>query len=183
MLLCVMAIQSDGDRRTVEQLYRENSRWMLYLAKKILSDQDKAEDAVSQTFVKIIGKLQKFSFADRNKTRGLIGILVKDICYDMLKAEKYRNAVPLDERDTPAGADDLPFDHLLSEENYRLLLNALDGLSKKSGGVLKLKYVYDYSNQEIAEFLNISQENVRVRLHRAKTALLKALEEGKKQNE
>lgn len=61
MLLCIMTIQNDNDRSIVERLYRENYRWMLYIAKQILKDQNKAEDAVSQTFLKIIDKLQKFS--------------------------------------------------------------------------------------------------------------------------
>ena len=86
MLLYIMAIQNDNDRNTVERLYRENYRWMLYIAKQILKDQNKAEDAVSQTFVKIIDKLQKFSFENCNKTRGLIGILVKDILFQSMNA-------------------------------------------------------------------------------------------------
>lgn len=183
MLLYIMAIQNDNDRNTVERLYRENYRWMLYIAKQILKDQNKAEDAVSQTFVKIIDKLQKFSFENCNKTRGLIGILVKDICYDMLKAEKHQSFIPIDECDLPGNSDDFPFDQLLSEENYQSMLSALSCLSEKSNNILRLKYVYDYSDSEISHFLNISQENVRVCLHRAKAALLQVLKERSANNE
>lgn len=183
MLLCIMAIQNDNDRNTVEELYRQNYKMMMYIARKILKDQDKAEDAVSQAFVKIIDKLQKFSFENCNKTRGLIGILVKDICYDMLKTEKHQSFIPIDECDLPADSNDLPYDRLISEEDYRTMMDVLAGLSEKSGSVLKLKYVYEYSDEEIAEFLNISQGNVRVRLYRAKAALLRALKERKAGNE
>lgn len=156
MLLCIMAIQNDNDRRLVEQLYLQNYKLMMYIAKTILQDQDKAEDAVSQVFVKIIDKLQKFSFEDCNKTRGLIGILVKDTCYDMLRAEKHQSPISLDECDLSDPLEDLPDDILISEESYQILLNALDDLSEKTGSVLKLKYVYEYSNQQISELLNIS---------------------------
>ena len=183
VLLCVMAIQNNSDRETAEKLYRQNYKMMIYIARKILKDQEKAEDAVSQAFVKIIDKLQKFSFEDCNKTRGLIGILMKDICYDMLRTEKRQSCVSIEECDLPAHSDDLPLDHLLSEENYRIMLKTLSGLSEKSGSVLKLKYVYDYSNREIAEFLSISEENARVRLSRAKAALRKALRERNTGNE
>ncbi|QNK42315.1 RNA polymerase sigma factor [Caproicibacter fermentans] len=181
MLLCIMAIQNDNDRRTVEELYLQNYRIMMYIAMKILKDKSKAEDAVSQAFIKIIDKLQKFNFEDCNKTRGLIGILVKDICYDMLKAEKRQNYISIDECDIPAPSEDLPYDNLASEENYQTILNALTGLSEKSRNILKLRYVYGYSDLEMSELLNISQGNIRVRLHRAKVALLQALKE--KQNE
>jgi RNA polymerase sigma-70 factor (ECF subfamily) len=43
---------------------------------------------------------------------------------------------------------------------------------------ITLKYYYGYSNDEIAELLNISEGNIRVRLHRAKQALKEILQEG-----
>jgi len=63
------------------------------------------------------------------------------------------------------------------------MLSALSCLSEKSNNILRLKYVYDYSDSEISHFLNISQENVRVRLHRAKAALLQVLKERSANNE
>jgi RNA polymerase sigma-70 factor (ECF subfamily) len=183
MLLCITAIQNDSDRNTVERLYCENYRWMLYVAKEILEDQDKAEDAVSQVFLKIIDKLQKFKLEDCNKTRGLIGILLKDICYDMLRAEKRRDFISLDEEDFPEDFEDFSQDHLLSEENCRALRDALPHLSEKENNVLKLKYIYGYSDKEIGQLLAISPENVRVRIHRAKAALLRVLKEGNPDDE
>lgn len=178
MLFFITAIQNEDERRFVEQLYHQNYKLMMYIAQQILKDHDKAEDAVSQAFIKIIDKFEKFSFENCNKTRGLIGILVKDICYDMLKSEKHRDFISLEECDLPDNSDDIPFEALLSKDNYQALQDALTRLSEKSGSVLKLKYVYGYSDLEIAEFLNITHENVRVRLHRAKAALWKALKEG-----
>ena len=177
MLLCITAIQNDSDRNTMERLYRENYRWMLHLAKEILKDQDKAEDAVSQVFLKIIKKLQSFTFENCNKTRGLIGILLKDICYDMLRAEKRRDFISLDEDDLPEDFEDFSQDHLFSEENCRALRDALPSLSEKANNILKLKYIYGYSDKEIGQLLTISPENVRVRIHRAKAALLRVLKE------
>lgn len=100
-------------------------------SQKNLKDQNKVEDAVSQAFAKIFDKLQKFSFEDCNKIKGLIGILVKDICYDMIKAEKYQGFIPLDECNLSDNSDDLPYDNLISEENYRTMMDALAGLSEK----------------------------------------------------
>lgn len=57
MVLCIMAIQDDHDRDTVEELFRQNYKLMMYIAKGILKDQNKAEDAVSQAFIRIIDKL------------------------------------------------------------------------------------------------------------------------------
>lgn len=71
MLFFGMVIQNEEDRSTIENLYHNYHRLMMYIAREILKDQEKAEDAVSQTFIKIIDNLQKFSFEDCNKTKGL----------------------------------------------------------------------------------------------------------------
>ncbi|WP_283609237.1 RNA polymerase sigma factor [Faecalispora anaeroviscerum] len=177
MLLCGMIIQSEEDRSTIESLYHNYHRLMLYIAKGILNDQEKAEDAVSLTFLKIIDNLQKFSFKDCNKTKGLIVILVRNICCDMLRLENRYSVIALDEAKWSHNMEDLPYEKLASEESYQTIVREISELSETSGSVLKLKYIYDYSDREIAELLNISQESARVRLHRAKTALLQKLTE------
>lgn len=173
----IMAIQNESDRNFVELLYQQNYKMMMYIAKGILKDQSRAEDAVSQAFVKLIDKLEKFSPENCNKTRGLIGILVKDICYDMLRADKRRDFISLDVDDLTEDFDAFSQDHLLSEENCRALRDALPRLSEKANNILKLKYIYGYSDKEIGQLLTISPENVRVRIHRAKAALLRVLKE------
>lgn len=183
MLICGMAIQNEEERCIVEELYNDYHRLMLYIAKGILSDQEKAEDAVSQTFLKIIDNLQKFSFEDRNKTKGLIGILIRNICFDMIRKENRRTAIPLEDIELIGDINDLPYEAFASEESYQAILNDISDLNDKSASVLKLKYVFDYSDHEIADLLNISHDNVRVRLHRAKSALMKKLRERGDSNE
>lgn len=184
MLIFMQTIQDESDRSIVEELYNKYSSTMLYIAQSILKDRDRAEDAVSQAFLKIIDKLQKFSFENCNKTRGLVVIIVRNICYDMLKAEKSQKNVPMDEyEDIPEDSDDAPLEHLLSEESYKILISNLSKLNEKSRDVLILKYVYEYSDNEISDFLGITPGNVRVRFHRAKKALKKKLEEGGTENE
>jgi RNA polymerase sigma-70 factor (ECF subfamily) len=96
----------------------------------------------------------------------------------MLRSENRWSLVSLDEADLRGNLEDFPYEKLASEEGYQMILSGISELSEKSSSVLKLIYIYDYSDREIAELLNISQENVRVRLHRAKTALLQKLTEG-----
>ena len=63
---------------------------MLYIANGILKDPFQAEDAVLQTFIKIIDKLQYFSFENCNKTRALLSILMKD-----LSIKHYLSSIPM----------------------------------------------------------------------------------------
>lgn len=177
MLFCGMIIRNEEDRSQIENLYHSYHRMMFYIALGILKNREKAEDAVSQAFLKMIDHLQKFSFEDCNKTKGLIGIIVKGICYDMLRSESRRSLISLEEINVPDSFEDLPYENLAAEESYQIILDGISGLGEKSSGVLTLKYVYGYSDCEIAELLNISPENVRVRLHRAKKVLCQILKE------
>ncbi|MCI1965986.1 MAG: sigma-70 family RNA polymerase sigma factor [Oscillospiraceae bacterium] len=177
MLPCIMAIENEKERQTMEQLYQKNYKLMIYIAKGILKDQSKAEDAVSQAFIKIIEKFQKFSFENCNKSKALVVILVKHICYNMLRQESCHPEVLLEEAEFQGDWFDMPCEHLLTEETYQTLLTELERMGENFRIVLELKYVYNYSHQEIARLLDISPENARVRLHRAKTALVKALNE------
>jgi len=59
-----------------------------------------------------------------------------------------------------------------SHEMARLLAKINHGYAD----ILALKYTYEYTNDEIASMLSISEENVRKRLERAKKALKKIIE-------
>ena len=56
------------------------------------------------------------------------------------------------------------------------LVETLRSLSERSRDVLELKALYQLSNGEIADFLDISQAAVRKRLERARNELRNALE-------
>ncbi|MDF1494430.1 RNA polymerase sigma factor [Caproiciproducens sp. CPB-2] len=185
MLIIIQEIQNEADRSFVEELYQKHGSTMLYIAQGILKDQARAEDAVSQAFLKIIDNLQKFHFENCNKTRGLVVIIVRHISYDMLKSEKRRHSVPLEELETevPAAEDDAPLESIVSAESYHFVMDCLSCLNEHYRDVLRLKLIYEYEDEEIAKMLAISQENVRVRFQRARKALMQEMSRREKGNE
>lgn len=176
MLLCIMAIQNETDRSFVEQLFNDYGSTMIYVAQSILHDRALAEDAVSAAFVKIIDNLQKFSFKNCKKTKALIVIIVRNISLDMLKSEKRQNTVPIEKIDDCfENTEDSPIDFVLKEETYNLVLSCLSQLNSRYQDVLSLKLFYEFTDEEIAKMLDITPQNVYVRFHRAKKALLKEM--------
>lgn len=173
MLICTQAIRDESDRDLVEKLYGTYGSTMLYMALNILGDRPRAEDAVSQAFVKIIDNLQHFTFEDCNKTRGLLVIIIRNICYDMLRDEKSEKTVPIDGlEETFADAEEAPPEQVISEESYEFVLSCLSGLHADYKDILRLKFFYEYTDDEISGLLGISPGNTRVRLHRARKALM-----------
>lgn len=54
-------------------------------------------------------------------------------------------------------------------------MDEIKNLDEKYKSVLELKYVNEFSDDEIADFLNINKKNVQMRLYRAKIMLRKKL--------
>ena len=72
-------------------------------------------------------------------------------------------------------------DMTLDTENRELrkkLFDMIGQLDSKYGDVIMLKYYCDMHDKDIAQALDISVENVKVRLYRAKSMLKNKLREG-----
>jgi RNA polymerase sigma-70 factor (ECF subfamily) len=150
---------------------------MIYTAQGIFGDRYRAEDAVSQAFVKIIDNLQKFTWKDCNKTRGLVVIIVRNICLNMIKGEKYEKLIPPEYCEpAPEYVQDETLDFVVTKESYDFILSCLSELNVNYKDILRLKLIYEYTDKEISEILSISQENARVRLHRARKALIEIMQ-------
>ncbi len=63
-----------------------------------------------------------------------------------------------------------------SERLQSLVKSGMDALPDAYRTVLQLRDIEEYDTREVAELLGISESNVKVRLHRARSALKKRLE-------
>jgi RNA polymerase sigma factor (sigma-70 family) len=77
--------------------------------------------------------------------------------------------------DQHSGAVPDPLDWLLQDERKRLLRDALGRLPSRDAEILLLKYSEDWSYQELAVHLGISETAVEARLHRARKRLREAV--------
>ena len=168
---------SINDHEKLEELYG-NYKWvMLYTAYQILKDQQLAEDAVQTAFLKIIPNLDKIADTNCNRTRKYMVIIVRNVSINLYNRIKIRlETSPPQDFENLAIKEPLLEDIVISEESLSRLLRSISSLDKKYADVLLLRYAYDYAESDIAELLDISSENVRVRLHRGKKKLWDELE-------
>jgi len=168
---------SVNDHEKLEELYCNYKTVMLYTAYQVLKDQQLAEDAVQTAFLKVICNLDKITDTNCSRTRKYLVIIVRNVSinlYNQIKTQS-ETFLPQDFKNL-AEKEPLLEDIVISEESLNQLLRNFASLDKKYADVLLLKYAYDYSESDIAELLDISYENVRVRLHRAKKKLWDELE-------
>lgn len=179
MLVLLTMIEDQNERSKVELLYNNYKYTMLYIAKGILKDQYLAEDAVHKAFIKIIDNLHKIDDPVCNKTKSFLVIIVRNIAIDMYNHIKKQNIVTFDESYfVEEDSDSSPLELVISEESIQNMIENINKLDIKYSDVILLKYFYEYSDIEIARLLNISHENVRVRLHRGRKMIKEMMKEG-----
>lgn len=89
MLALYMAmVDTDEERSLVERLYTSYEQMMYKAAFSLLKDSYYAEDAVHEAFLRIIRNMSCLNFDDDKKTRALLVITVRNVCFNMLRRNK-----------------------------------------------------------------------------------------------
>ena len=97
----LMSLNSDDDRRLFEYLYNEYKNKLYYIAYKMLGNEASAEDAVHDTYMKVINHIEKFYDISEEHIRNLIILILKNRVRDMLRQNR-AEPVPLDEEEYQA---------------------------------------------------------------------------------
>lgn len=174
-----------GDAAAAERFVRDNIGRMRAVARRILRDEGLADDCVQEAFLKAFRKIGDFEGRSRLKT-WLHRITVNEALMK-LRALKRLEEQPIDELlpefDTNACRIEATWPSLASTEEIveqkstRNLVRAkIDELPDSYRIVLMLRDIEEMETAEVAQYLGLSEGNVKVRLHRARSALKKLLE-------
>lgn len=165
-------LDTEEQKNKFEDLYLTYRKLMFYIANKILKDDFLAEDAVHQTFIKIIEIIDKLEDVHCYKTKSYIVTMIKNQSINLYNKRKSTVTVPIEEMDRYLSDDINP-----RFEEQDALTKAVIKLPTIYKEVLTLKYVQEFSNSEIAGILSISEAAVRKRLERAKAKAQQILTE------
>lgn len=167
-----------GKGEILEQLFLQYSKLMYSVAYNILHEHHLAEDAVQTAFYKLSKYKFKIDSVSCNKTKAFMVIITRNIALGIYKSAKGSN-VSYEENEIDDIPDDKlsPLDLVINNESMIRIREILSSLDQKYSDVILLKYFCDYSISEIALLIDVSEQLIRVRLHRAKKILLKKLKE------
>ena len=171
-MLIVFTFQTVGDRQKFEMLYSNYKKLLLYKAYGVLKDYQLAEDAVSEAMIRIYRNLDKIEDVDSNKTIAFLVTITKNSALTLLQKVSRQKTEPVEE--DIADRFDLE-EHVLSTLSAQTIFTMVNNLNEELKSVFLLKFAYDLSHREIGRMLNITENNVTVRLHRAKKKLLEQL--------
>lgn len=167
LMIYLQMIESEEQQSKFEILYEEYRGLMHHVAYKILNNQQDAEDAVHQSFVKIIENIKKIDDPKCHKTQSYIVTIVERKAIDMYRS-KARHPQSL-------FCEDMIGLEVEYGGSFDLAL-CMAQLPPRYRQVLTLKYHLELSNKEIAKLMDISEVNVRKLEQRARDRLFELYE-------
>lgn len=172
-----------GDREAFARLVDETSGRIYRVVYQILGDEQDAEDVLQETYTKVFHALPEFE-GRSSLTTWVHRIAVNEAL--MLVRKRKPQALSVDEG-APFDADAesegmeivdfccLPEGEYLSSESRRFLNQAVQKLPENLRVVFVMRDLEGLSIQETADTLNISENNVKTRLLRARLRLRQEL--------
>jgi RNA polymerase sigma-70 factor (ECF subfamily) len=159
-----------GDREAYVDLIRVRSDRLFGLARRILRDVDRAEDALQDALVIAWRDLR--SLRDPDRFDAWLHRLLVNVCIAQATRERRRTVnlrvLPVD---GPAAPDDL-----LTVADRDLLERGFRRLPPDQRAILAMHHYLGYAPSEIADALGIPPGTARSRLHHAHRAMRAALE-------
>jgi RNA polymerase sigma-70 factor (ECF subfamily) len=160
-----------GDRSALEELYLLHfDRIYSYLHMSVGSRHD-AEDLTTQTFVKMLEAIGRFRWRSVPFSAWLFRI-AHNLAMDHFRAS--RRCQPEEEiGEIVQGEEDSAEDQALASIGQASMLELIERLSPEQRQVLTLKFVFRFSNGEVASILDKTEGAVKSLQHRALASLQK----------
>ncbi|MDE6036575.1 MAG: sigma-70 family RNA polymerase sigma factor [Ruminococcus sp.] len=165
--------QEDNDK--IKLLYEIYEQPMYRIAYAVLKNSGLAEDAVSDAFVRIIGRLNRIKDPYSEKTKAYIVKIIKSTSVNIYRKNKriINRETVIDDKvlqisDVSQNTEENVIERI-ENQNRRNLFNKLDNTDRT---IINLRYGNDMTWKEVAERTDMTESTVRKRFERAKKKLL-----------
>lgn len=151
----------------------ERYKVMIYnLALKMLKSKEEAEEVSQDTFIKAYKNLASFKGESKFST-WLYKIAYRN-CLDIIKRNKKKYLTDTIDEITinKLESTDSILDQIHKKERSRIINDCLLRLPEEERSLLWMFYFEELSLKEILEITNLTQSNLKVKLHRARKRLL-----------
>ena len=174
-----------SDKYKFENIYKEYYQKILLYIRRI-ADKTEAEDLVQDVFNKVNKGLKDFQGNSSLST--WIYRIATNTAIDRSRSAAYRHAndqTPIEETSSEYIRSDIQEDYkppstdqlVIKKEMNKCIDEYITTLPHDYRTIITLSELEGLTNREIAEILDLSLDNVKIRLHRARASLKKVLNE------
>jgi RNA polymerase sigma-70 factor (ECF subfamily) len=181
----ILAFQKGNDRAFNILIQRHSKKAIAFLCNRITKDVDLTNEIFQESCVRAVQALKKEDYIIRYSFSSWFIQIMKNCYLSMHRKKKVLISIPgISSEDGQesnyfnllAYAAESPEELYIRKETEQAILFEFDQLPEKMREASKLVIIEDFSNQETAEALGISEDNVRVRVHRARKALMSRIQ-------
>ena len=167
----LVARVGEGDAEAFTLLMRRHARRLFRCVRAVVRDDAEAEDACQEAWLRAYRHLADL------QDGAMFGRWIARIAMRRALARTHdaRAVVSLDELDHAPANDDGPESRCDDRRLARRVAGAIDELLPSYRDVLLLRDVESMTTPEVAALLGLTEQNVRVRLHRARASLRRRL--------
>jgi RNA polymerase sigma-70 factor (ECF subfamily) len=169
----------EGDQEAISLLVSSYSERIYNLALRILRNREDAEDVLQETFLTVIQKLDTFD--GRSNFFTWLYRIATNASLMKLRKKKLVFVEPPDsphhEENSFVDWSQDPSFNIQNEEIRKIIDRSLNELSEIYRTVFILRDIEEISIRETGKILNITEENVKIRLRRARLFLREKISE------
>lgn len=175
-------LKSEAQRNEMSAIYEKNKTFFLKVAYKNLQNEDKAEDAVQEAFLRIADKPDIFFSLGEGKRVVYMAAVVKNVSIYMFNKNKKHQTVEISEDVVFRNDENLIENSFFDKISRNEILAFIESLPETQRTVLILSYSTGLPAGEIGKALNIPVSVVYKRLYAARKSVKKFIDERSKNN-
>ncbi|MEE9371499.1 MAG: sigma-70 family RNA polymerase sigma factor [Saprospiraceae bacterium] len=155
------------DEKTIKYFIRKYQNYIYTICFGVLKSKEEAEEASQDTFLKILNAISTYT------PNGKITTWMYTVAYrtslDYLKKRKRT----IDIYYFDAGSAVISDNILLETEKKAVINQLINQLSSEDAGLIRMYYLGEMSIKELSSELKLTENNIKVKLYRARKILLK----------
>ena len=170
MLMMIMSVEDVEKRDLLLELYTQYFEKFNRFAAGFFNSSHTGEDVVQAVFTKLVKNPYLLQCDTLEKNRAYVYVMIKNYSLKKLKRDRMiqfeEDMSFVEDVDAAQSLDNIE-DLLDSKEAYMAALKEIEALPKIYQDALMMRFCFNMTDQEISESLEITLNNVWVRIHRA----------------
>ncbi len=170
ILAIITAIRDEEERNFIEDLYIKHGKTMWKYAMYLTKNTSEADELIQISFEKIIKYIDSVKKINCCKIDSYMVSIVRN-SYNTMLLKKYKEKdvieyTDFDEISEYIGATD-DYEDILENSGSADIMSALEHMPDNYKMVLKLKYIYEFDDEQIAQAIGVKSNSIRMYKTRA----------------